>query len=380
MRIAIIGSGISGLYLGNKLKDNNIDFDLYEKLNKIGGRVKIVKFDNIDVVAGAGIGRLNKDKLLYNLCNEFKVPVKVYKSNIQYTFEKVDVLYIIENLKNIAKNLTKMDRTKIKFSKFAKDILGDKLYKQFILSCGYTDFLNADIIDTIYDYGFDDVVSGMEAFSIKWNVLLENMYKKLEKNIYLNKKIKNIKKLEDGIFKIKNKVYDKVVFATDNYDFDLLKVKKIYKDVKCQSFVRLYVKLNKNIQNYSGFIFTKLPFQKIIEINKEKNIYMISYSDNRIANIWKKYNKNIKEKVENGIKNIFKQEIKVLKYKLIYWKCGTHYYKPLSIKFNNRNEFLKIAQNPEKNIFVIGEGLSKNQGWCEGGLESVEKIYNKIIS
>jgi hypothetical protein len=378
MKIAIIGSGISGLYLGNKLKNNNIEFNIFEKANKIGGRVKIINFDGIDVIAGAGIGRFNKDKLLYNLCDKFKVPIKRYKSNIEYTFEKVDVLYINEKLKNIAKNLSNIDRSKITFSQFAKNILENKLYKKFILSCGYTDFLHADIIDTIYDYGFDDVISGMEAFSINWNILLENMYKKLEKHIYLNKKVKNIKKLEDGRFKIKNKIYDKVVFATDNYDFDLLKPKKIYKDIRCQSFVRLYVKLNKNIENYSGFIFTKLPFQKIIEIDKEKNIYMISYSDNRVANRWK--NVDIKEKVENGIEKIFKQQIKVLKHKLIYWKCGTHYYKPLSIQFNSRDEFLNVIQNPEENVFVVGEGVSKNQGWCEGGLESVEKIYDKITS
>jgi hypothetical protein len=378
MKIAIIGSGISGLYLATKLKNNNIEFNIFEKSNKIGGRIKIVNFDGIDVIAGAGIGRFNKDKLLYNLCNNFEVPIKRYISNIQYTFEKVDVLYINEKLKNIAKNLSNIDRSKITFSQFAKNILRDELYKKFILSCGYTDFLHADIIDTIYDYGFDDVISGMEAFSINWNVLLENMYKKLEKHIYLNKKVKNIKKLEDGRFKIKNKIYDKVVFATDNYDFDLLKPKKVYKDIRCQSFVRLYVKLNKNIENYFGFIFTKLPFQKIIEINREKNIYMISYSDNRVANRWK--NVDIKEKVENGIEKIFGQKVKVLKYKLIYWKCGTHYYKPLSIKFNSRDEFLNVVQNPQENVFVVGEGISKNQGWCEGGLESVEKIYDKITS
>ena len=54
MKIAIIGSGISGLYLGLILKSKNYDFDIYEKNNSIGGRIEVVEFDNIPVVAGAG--------------------------------------------------------------------------------------------------------------------------------------------------------------------------------------------------------------------------------------------------------------------------------------------------------------------------------------
>ena len=70
MNIAIIGSGISGLYCAYKLKQYGHHIDIYEKNKEIGGRVKVIKFDNIDVVAGAGIGRKRKDKLLFKLCQE----------------------------------------------------------------------------------------------------------------------------------------------------------------------------------------------------------------------------------------------------------------------------------------------------------------------
>lgn len=372
MKILIIGAGISALYLGQKLKENNINFDIYEKNNRIGGRVKTENFDNINIIAGAGIGRYTKDKLLYTLCKKYKVKTKLYTTKINYTFKHINILNTIKKLKKYVKNY---NRSNITFSQFAKHILGNLEYKKFLSSCGYTDFLKADIIDTIEDYGFDDIISGMKAFSINWNELLENLYNKLKKNIFLNKKISNIKNIENNKFIVKNKEYDKIVFATDNYDFDFLKKYRIYKNIKCQSFTRLYVKLDKNIG--SGMIFTEKPFQKIIQIDNEKHIYMISYSDNIIADKWKKI-KDIKKEVRKGIEKIFDIKVKVLKHKLIYWKCGTHYFKPLK-QFKNRDEFLNVAQNPEKNVFVIGEGLSKNQGWCEGALESVEKIYKKII-
>ena len=145
----------------------------------------------------------------------------------------------------------------------------------------------------------------------------------------------------------------------------------------CQPFVRLYVKLNVPIQNYTNVIITGNPFQKIIEINKEKCIYMISYSDNKVANKWKSCT-NIKKTIRQAIKRIFKLEVKILKHKLIYWKIGTHYFKPLSKEYKDRKEFLEIAQNPVENLFVVGEGLSTNQGWCEGAVESVNNIIQKI--
>ena len=68
MKIAIIGSGIASLYMAYKLKkQKDYEIDIYEKNNIIGGRVKVVKFDGIDVVAGAGILRLKK----INLCIDY---------------------------------------------------------------------------------------------------------------------------------------------------------------------------------------------------------------------------------------------------------------------------------------------------------------------
>ena len=61
-----------------------------------------------------------------------------------------------------------------------------------------------------------------------------------------------------------------------------------------------------------------------------------------------------------NIFNIFKQKVKVLKYKLIYWEFGTHYFKPLPKIFKDRNEFLDIIQNPVKNIYCVGEVISSS--------------------
>lgn len=377
MKIAIIGSGISGLYLGYKLKNKGYDFDIFEKNNIIGGRIKVVDFEDIPVVAGAGILRLKKDKIMYNLCKELGVETHIYKTKFSYTFEPVNILHIIEKLKD---KLYLLDgqRDKFTFARYSKSILGHKEYNNFVKSCGLSDFEKADVIDTIYDYGFDDCVSGYEGVSVKWQELLDKFYEILKNDIFLSTPIKKIEKTEDGKFKIKNVIYDKVVITTDVKNIREFFLKdKIYKSIEGQPFVRLYVKLNLPIQNYGKIIITGNPFQKIIEINKEKCIYMISYSDNKVANKWKSC-ANIKKTIKQAIKRIFKIEVKILKHKLIYWKIGTHYFKPLSKEYKDRKEFLEIAQNPVQNLFVVGEGLSTNQGWCEGAVDSVNNIIDKI--
>jgi uncharacterized protein YpmB len=85
---------------------------------------------------------------------------------------------------------------------------------------------------------------------------------------------------------------------------------------------------------------------------------------------------NKEEIVEQNIKKIFNQTVKVKKCKFVYWKCGTHYFAPLNKKYKNRKQFLKLAQNPYENIYCVGEAFSRNQGWCEGALESVENIIH----
>ena len=101
-KVAIIGSGISGLFAGLILKSNNVDVKIFEKNNKIGGRIKMVDFDGEKVIAGAGIGR------------------------------KED-----------------------KFKNYAIRVLGKEIYNEFLLTIGESDFEKADVVDTLYDYGFE---------------------------------------------------------------------------------------------------------------------------------------------------------------------------------------------------------------------------------
>lgn len=380
MRIVIIGSGISGLYtayqLKKKYKMKNSQIDIYEKNNIIGGRIKTIKFDNENVVAGAGIGRFKKDKSLLKLCKELNVETNIYESEISYTFKHLDILKVIEFLKTKLNNDILKKRHLITFKQFATKMLGKNVYDLFIKSVGFSDFENEDVIDVIFQYGFDDCVSGNKFFRINWNQLLDVLGKQLKSCIKLNTSVKKITRTNNGKFIVNNNLYDKVFIATDSKTAYNLTGNDIYKSIKPQTFTRLYVKLDKPIGDYNRMIYTEKPFQKVIEMNKEKCIYMISYSDNKIADRWLKVD-DINLEVEKNIRKIFGVDVEVIKNELVYWKSGTHYFSPLEKEYRNRDEFIFDAQHPEKNVFVVGEAYSNDQGWCEGALESVEQILSK---
>ena len=100
MKVGIIGSGIAGLYLGYQLKKLGIDFDIFEKNSIIGGRIKVLNFEGLDVNAGAGILTIGKDKKMIHLCRELKIKLVEYTQKVGYTFEPIEVVKITRLLKS----------------------------------------------------------------------------------------------------------------------------------------------------------------------------------------------------------------------------------------------------------------------------------------
>ena len=125
------------------------------------------------------------------------------------------------------------------------------------------------------------------------------------------------------------------------------------------------------------------PLQKIIPMDANKGVYMIAYSDNTNALLQKKYLKNTLDNrnlycdlIEESL-GIPKCTLKILSIKDYYWPIGTHYYEPLHGQFKTRNEFIYKVQHPENGMLVVGEAVSKDQGWTECALESVKLVLDK---
>ena len=285
------------------------------------------------------------------------------------------------------------------FKEFATGILGVTSYKQFTVCSGYTDYENEDVYDTLYNYGFEDNYGDWTGLRIQWKTLIDTITKKIGlHNIKTSNTVSKIDTLSPYNFVIhtdQGPTYscNKVIIATTIKS--VLKIvpgaankNSIYQQIHGQTFLRVYGKFSKAYasimkQLVTGQTIVPGPLKKIIPMDTEKGVYMIAYTDNEDAISLKKYLENTPEN-----RNIFCELLELslgipvgtLHLNAIsdyYWPIGTHYYEPLRGPYKNRNEFIKAAQHPMAGMLVVGEMISKNQGWTQGALESVDAVVTK---
>jgi hypothetical protein len=381
----IIGGGIAGLYYAYCDRKNmtNNSLIILEKNSYIGGRVRTSTFHGHSIVCGAGIGRWNKDTLLKKLLGELGFPVKKTISK-KYYYPPVNkpgefVKHILTNIKTYYKNNPRYRGT---LAEVVLKLFNAHVLSKFVEVNGFSDFLNEDFRETIWHYGLDDNISHeMNIFYVKWNALVKVLVEKIgRESIFTNHRVYNIVKQNDHfIVHTSRKQFTarKIVLATDiNLIHKLFQNNSLYNYISGQAFSRIYVKFDelssKNMEKYiKGYTIVPGPLQKIIPISKDDGVYMLAYNDNYDA----KFTKSLtNSQLELLVKDLIHEKVKILDSKIIYWKTGTHYFKPYSWESREWDNIMAMMQHPDKNVVIVGEAFSFNQGWVEGALESVENL------
>jgi hypothetical protein len=364
--IVIIGGGISSLYSAYLLKKNypKIKYTIIEKSDECGGRVRMSNLGDVELPTGAYFTRVDKDRILMKLLKDLDIKIDPYVLDIDYSFKESDVDKLVNKLK---KALPKYDRSKVKFKEFAKDVLG-KDYDNFINMMGYTDFENADINDTLFNYGLDDNIPGYKIVNVDWSKVVDKLVSFIgSENIVFNTEVKSIKEKNGGfLINSKYKCDGVIIGVTINVLKNLLD-NKIYNQIESQNFIKVFAK-SKDL-DIDKYTVVDSEIRKVIPIKDD--VYTIAFSDNKDAVSIKSKNNNYFEEL---LSSHFNKDIKITNVKKFFWEEGTHYYKPLPTEYKSRKEFIKEAQHPTDNIWVVGEVVAEKQGWVEGALSSVEKI------
>lgn len=117
------------------------------------------------------------------------------------------------------------------------------------------------------------------------------------------------------------------------------------------------------------------------------------YCDGEYTNYWKNLLPKDTVPADNKGKQILLDHINIIysKYNITkakdiifkYWDEGIHYWLPsdrLLTEIEKKNEklFLENLIHPFNNIYIAGEMISRNQGWVEGAIESVENLLKTI--
>jgi len=401
----IIGGGIAGLYAAYRIKQKNTiaTILILEKEDHVGGRAGTHIFHQTPIAIGAGVGRKDKDHLLVNLLKELRIPNHEFQTATHYTSGLEEGAKLLRKQFQYLRAAFRDPRIHREFSdkpfsEFAKEILGEKEYDIFKQCAGYTDFEQSDIHDVLYDYSFDDNMQSWTGISLHWSDVIESLVKKIDRsNIRMNEPVSQILQKDTEyhnhtIITSKRRYYSKKVIIASTIDTvkRLIPSKReMYNEICGQTFLRMYGKFTKSsarimAQYVPSQTVVQGPIHKIIPINAEKGIHMIVYSDNKDAKKLARYRENTAENREI-LCNYLEKALAIPSDTLTmtdicdyYWKIGTHYYAPLDKSYSSRSDFIKKAQRPFPNMFVVGEMISRNQGWVEGALESVERVFSSF--
>jgi protoporphyrinogen oxidase len=404
--IIIIGGGISGLYAALMIQKMvpEIKYLVIERNKEYGGRAYNEKYEGVNIVVGAGIGRYRKDKKLIKLMKEYEIPISKFETQHKYekSIEKdCNVKKEFVNLKKEyeRENNSKKDKNREEFEKYGIKKMGRGKYKNFVKCVGYSDYEKEDVNDVLYNYGMEDNYEKFVGFSVPWKELIDKMVREIGDNIINSTEVLEIERKSGG-FELKTRrglkeiKYEtgKVIIATDIDTIkklmrDLNEDSKIYDGISGQSFVRLYCKVSKEwVERMDkkiggGAVVVDGILRKIIKMDGERGIYMIAYNDNKEAERIKGYmedNEKNRKKIEEIIDDALGMKgVKISSIRGYYWKNGTHYYKPLMKEYVDRREYIEEVQKGVQGIRIVGEVVSKNQGWVEGGLESVKRVINE---
>lgn len=376
----VIGGGIAGLYANYLLSKKYSNGLLLEKESDFGGRVYEMNWHGQNIKLGAGIMAEHNTHLL-KLLNDLKIKVNSFDSDVKVLYGyQFDMNQAIKDIKS-KYNKEKDNIEGLTMKQFLIKYWGKKFTDQFIDNCEYRDFIDSDPGYFIKFYKIDDMSHDpYKVLIIRWGELVEKLVKP---NCKANSEVISVKKVGD-IFKVNTKdseyLAKKIFFALTLKPLDKL-IKKLvdfkYSDyLGTVKFIRIYTWHSKP---YDGskighYNLVPGPLQKIIKISP--NILMASYSDHSNAKYWQTIiEKNKKSQIQKVETELVKLPININKVddvEIGYWDEGVHYYKP--IVGTTLNKLIKKLSKPAKNIFVVGEIISKKQGWVEGAIQSVDSI------
>lgn len=404
MKHVIIGAGITGLYLAYKLitikNINPEDIVIYEKNNRIGGRV--YTYSNKGFNYSVGAGRLGKKhKYVMKLIKDFNLLDQIidigkdkgYYINGKMMKEKELLSYYKSSYSSLDKLWDYTINKKIKVNKHNYNLHN---YFSLFLPTNEVELLNKSLgyIGEIYDMNAHNAILTLRKdFDVKNNefFVLKEGIQKLCDVLYEYLKSHNVKiefntsltDIDDKSksYTINNKKYSytKLYLTVTRGDYLNIpyfkKYENVLNSVNDGKLLRIYAQFKDVWFKDMPKTLTDNKLQFIIPIDYNSGLIQISYSDSYNADFWNTFKdeKSVKKHIKKLLNEMFPdKKIKEPDWiTMHYWSSGDHMWKVgiNSKKIQKTIDSLFI----KKDIYILGETYCDRQAWIEGAIETVHK-------
>jgi len=403
--LVVVGAGMSGLYAAYQVRLKRPDWRIavLEKADHVGGRAGMVLFHGAHIQIGAGIGRYPYDKTLLALCRALHVETPMFDHVTDYS---VDIPYPV-HLKEAVARVKRGYRPHGKhrgftFREVAEDVLGKEAYAAFRTTAGYTDYDNEDPEESFRTLHIDD--DGWDwskAVFIPWDKVLQGMVVAVGRgSVHCGEEVVSLSRGPPFSVQTRSgKVWptSRVIVSTDILGVRQLvhAQQSVYRDIRPMPFLRVYAhftpesaEVMKRLVPHVTVVAT--PLYKIIPMGKD--VYMVAYTDNAGYKYYAQRRRGQMHRpafwareVERAL-HLPTGTLVIDDLSVHDWPVGTHYFRPLLRKKNRENHgtrkrstFLREAQRPSPHLWVVGEGMSRDQGWTEGALDSVRAVLADVL-
>jgi len=404
MKHVIIGAGITGLYLAYKLitikNVNPDDIVIYEKNNRIGGRV--YTYNNKGFNYSVGAGRLGKKhKYVMKLIKDFKLEDQIidikkdkgYYINGKMMTEKELLTYYKSDYSSLDKLWDYAINKKVKVNKHNYNLHN---YFSLFLPTNEVEILNKSLgyIGEIYDTNaYNAILTLRKDFDVKNNdfFVLKEGIQKLCDVLYEYLKSHNVTilfntSLEDVDDKNKSYIidnkkhsYTKLYLTITRSDYINIPYFKEYENtfnsVSDGKLIRIYAQFKDVWFKDIPKTLTDNKLQFIIPIDYNTGLIQISYSDSYNADFWNSFKdkKSVKKHIKKLLDEMFPdKKIKEPEWITMHnWSSGDHMWK---VGINSK----KIQKDLDsifikKGIYILGETYCDRQAWIDGAIETVHK-------
>ena len=374
--LIVVGGGIAGLYMADKYLEKypNARICVLEKSARLGGRIKTIR-DNGSTHYEAGAGRINKRHLrVLKLVKSLGLNlIEIGRaSNTEVQSKIISVIKVV-------KKMPRLEAIKLTFGDACDQVFGKQEKERIRGLFGYNSvFDDMNAYDSIHM--FKNSFNKEPYFVIKegYDAVITRLRDKLKHlaNIYTDCDVVSIS--------------DSSVVTTK--DGRMFKGGLVVCAVPRASLLKLFPEAEEKLDSVApvalnrmyGFVdptwlsqcpvtTTRDHIRQFIPINPDTGLAMVTYSDTHDAMYWHK--NHTLTNLNAHLKSLFGRNAPVARgIRNYFWAAGSHFWRPgvSSAQMKKQVMFLK------RNVVVVGEAYSGDQGWVEGALSTVDNAIRVI--